>query len=589
MDSFLIYLLKSSGVMLLFFLCYQILLKKETFFNLNRWFLLLGLFTSLCLPLLTYTKIIWIEGITYNLTLPQTLTNLNVLPLEQSFDWTIIVLLVYSIGVIVCVLKFLFQIISLKRLINRSKVTKEGANYMVETNRELSPFSFFKYIVFNPKMHEPAELNTILTHEKSHTKAIHSLDIVGIELIAAFFWFNPVIWWYKLAIQQNLEFIADAQVIKQTRHKKEYQYLLLNKSLGHHKFSIVNPFFNSLIKKRILMLNQNQSQKRYLLKYGTIIPFLIGFLIIFNTKTIAQTKPLVQENKSEENILVTKKMAQTQIRIKSDTEAIYPLIIIDGKESKKEDLNKLDKQIIASMNILKGEKAIYKYGNKAKGGAIQITTKKYSTNKGLTPTPSKLIVHDSITRKVKIKGQASGIKIKTKGEEPLLIIDGKETPYDNLVYLNPEEIATMNVWKGKKAKQKYGNKAKNGVFDITTKKNAKYKAITYDMEKSGDFPNKLSIFQNNFYSPNLEASLYIIDGKEVSKTYFENLDADTIKHINVLKGEKAIKKYGNKAKDGAVEVQMKNVKYKAATYDKEKSGDFLRINPPHIKELKSQD
>src|SRR5690606_11498592 len=116
------------------------------------------------------------------------------------------------------------------------------------------------------------------------------LDILLSELFLIAFWFNPFVWFYKKAILQNLEFIADNQAVKSSKNKVNYQKTLLKVTLNPNELALANSFFQPLIKKRIIMLNKNQSKNINLLKYAFILPVLTVFVTKFQTKVVAQTK-----------------------------------------------------------------------------------------------------------------------------------------------------------------------------------------------------------------------------------------------------------------------------------------------------------
>jgi hypothetical protein len=112
-------------------------------------------------------------------------------------------------------------------------------------------------------------------------------------------------------------------------------------------------------------------------------------------------------------------------------------------------------------------------------------------------------------------------------QNALVIIDGKKSTKDQMKNIPSGNIESINVLKGEKAIKKYGEKGKDGAIEITTK----------------------------FNIP--ENALVIIDGKKSSKLDLNNIPGDRIETINVLKGESAIKKYGEKGKDGAIEIITK--------------------------------
>lgn len=289
MENFFIYLAKSSVLIAVFYFCYYLFLSRETFFTHNRVFQLFGLLVAFVLPLLFITETVFVEPVLYDvISSAVPYTNVQV---PQSIDWWLIMGVGYFAGVCVLFFKLIIQIFSLKRIISKNTCIKINGLIMVETNEKTSPFSFFNYIVYNPTMYSEKDLKTVIAHEKIHASEKHSLDLLLMHLLCIVQWFNPFAWLYKKAVGQNLEYIADHLTAIKSEDKKGYQYLLLDQSVStSRELTIINPFFNSLIKKRIIMLNQKKSKRVNTLKFGLILPFLGLFLFLINTKTVAQTK-----------------------------------------------------------------------------------------------------------------------------------------------------------------------------------------------------------------------------------------------------------------------------------------------------------
>jgi hypothetical protein len=302
MEPIFIYLLKSSGLIAVFYLAYLFLVRKETFFNSNRWFLLFGLFTSLLLPFFFIKKIILVEKpkismedlVVYS---QQSTRTVQDVPVVEAFDWMQLFWFGYIIIACALVIKIIFNFTSLYRMLYQQQVVKIENFKLVNLNDTIAPFSFFNYIVYNADLYSDDELKSILLHEKIHSKERHSFDVLIAETLCAAFWFNPFIWLYKKAIIQNLEYIADQKAIEQLDDKKSYQHALLKVVSNQNCLPITNNFYHpclpagrSLIKKRIIMLNQNQSHKRSSWKYAVVIPVLIGFVFLFQVKVIAQDK-----------------------------------------------------------------------------------------------------------------------------------------------------------------------------------------------------------------------------------------------------------------------------------------------------------
>ena len=302
MEELLIYLLKSSGLMITFFVTYHFLLRKETFFNSNRWFLLSGLVTSALLPLFFITKTIFVEPAKIVLPQVQSISNealqiTNSIPENPSIDWLEVAMYAYGFIVVILLFQFLLNFISLHKIIKNRKITSKNGLSYVDIHQEITPFSFFNYIVFNSNLYSSQELESILLHEEIHSKEKHSIDVLVAKLFTVVFWFNPIIWFYKKAIVQNLEYIADSKAIQKIEDKKCYQMALLKVVTHHNCLPITNHFYQSLIKKRIVMLNTNQSKKRNLWKFAFILPVVVAFVLLFQVKVVAQEKA----NKKEEN------------------------------------------------------------------------------------------------------------------------------------------------------------------------------------------------------------------------------------------------------------------------------------------------
>ncbi|MEO8233776.1 MAG: M56 family metallopeptidase [Flavobacterium sp.] len=301
MSTIFIYLLKANLLIVIFYLAYYFLVQKETFFNSNRWFLLLGLFTSVLIPLFFIKKIVIIEAPKLVVANLPSIKNSGInLVIDEPMDWYKILLIIYVIISVFLILKIISELVSFFKLIKNKEITVNKPFTMVDINENINPFSFFKYIVFNSTKYSKTELENILNHEKVHSKEKHSLDVLIAKIYCTIFWFNPFVWLYKKAIIQNLEYIADQKAIKNIENKKAYQMTLLKVVTDHNCLSITNSFYQSLIKKRIVMLNKNQSKQKNIWKYAIIFPALAVFVIFFQVKVIAQEKVRPQNDKSSD-------------------------------------------------------------------------------------------------------------------------------------------------------------------------------------------------------------------------------------------------------------------------------------------------
>ena len=211
MENWMIYFAKVNGLLVVFYLMYVLFLRKETFFTSNRWYLILGLISSFVLPLITFTKTVWVESkpaIFEEMSNYQTVLIENVTEVEKAFNWNEILIAFYSIITIIVLLKIGFEIASFFRNIKNQERKKEEHFTLINSSKTDNPFSFFSYIVVNQQQFSEEELHHILIHESIHVKQKHSFDVIFSRIICAILWINPAVWLYRKAIIQNLEFIA---------------------------------------------------------------------------------------------------------------------------------------------------------------------------------------------------------------------------------------------------------------------------------------------------------------------------------------------------------------------------------------------
>jgi beta-lactamase regulating signal transducer with metallopeptidase domain len=339
------YLIKASAVVAIFYICYKLFLQRETFFQSNRWFLLTGLVIAFSIPFViipvyiksTPAPITEISAYTFS---TETTGNTN-----SSHEISIVLLLtwIYIIGVFFFLIKFCIELASLQFLLKSHKTYKENSFKFIETSDNVPPFSFFNWIVYNPKKYTKDELSHIITHEKVHAKELHSLDIILTQLTCIILWFNPFIWLYKKDLQQNLEFIADQKAQNYSTCDKSYQQVLLKSSVSQHAYLLTNNFYNSQIKKRIVMLHKSKSNRLKVWKYSLILPVLALFLMSFNTEEIVIENKITEEQNPvieampiiEKNTIPKEKPVKEAKAIKKSK----PLTNLTLKEEEKPEIN----------------------------------------------------------------------------------------------------------------------------------------------------------------------------------------------------------------------------------------------------------
>ncbi len=284
------YVLECIAFQLVFIIIYDLFLKRETFFQWNRVYLIGTYMLSMIIP--------WVKIEAMKTAMPEVfqgypeyLWGLNnatvaVKELNQStltVSWEYLFLFG---GMLLATLFFgykLYQIVELKKSSNK-QIFKDFTQYVIANSG--AAFSFFKAIFLGDKVLEK-EHQSIVQHELVHIRQKHTYDLLFFELMRIVGWFNPLVYVYQSRVSELHEFIADAHVAK--THKKEQYQLLLSEVFQTQHISFINQFFkSSLIKKRIVMLQKAKSKRVFQLKYLFLIPIIAGMLFYTSCQSSSQ-------------------------------------------------------------------------------------------------------------------------------------------------------------------------------------------------------------------------------------------------------------------------------------------------------------
>jgi len=286
------YILQIIAFQLLFLVAYDLFLKRETFFNWNRAYLIITPILSFLLPLIRFDFIRQHIPTAYSIQLPEVLiTNspmqVHLLPevvigSESHLSNFVFMIPLFGylwyLGIIASLFFFIykvFKIFALKR--SGTKIHTKDIT-LVSLPDTTTAFSFFNTIYIGNNLSETKKTNVII-HEKIHIREYHSLDLIFFEILRILFWFNPLIYIYQHRMAMLQEYIADAKAILET-NKKEYYQDLLSQVFQTEKISFINTFFNhSLIKNRLIMLQKSKSKKIFQLKYLLLVPVVCSMLV----------------------------------------------------------------------------------------------------------------------------------------------------------------------------------------------------------------------------------------------------------------------------------------------------------------------
>jgi len=300
---------------------YKLLLQKETFFHLNRFVLLGCMIVAFTLPLLpipqqlSFRKENAVTN-TASVKIPvpakpiaevkksAPVQEVFVEETKQSFNVEMLmkgVMYLYWFGVIIFAFNFLMQAVILLYRARSSSAIQDGKFRIIEINGDKAPCSFVNNIFINPEKYEWETYNQILLHEKIHIEQKHTVDLLLAELVLIFQWFNPFAWQWRKALETNLEFLTDDKMLQQnTVEKQSYQFSLLKVAAPQFPLSLTTNYNQSLIKKRIIMMNSKKSNVHTTWKYFFLVPLLVLFACLFN-QPAAQSQTLSSNEKSEKS------------------------------------------------------------------------------------------------------------------------------------------------------------------------------------------------------------------------------------------------------------------------------------------------
>ncbi len=290
------YVLECISFQLVFLIMYDLWLKKETFFQWNRAYLLGTYIVSLLLP--------WIKIEALKTAVPEEyyafptfLISSDQLPVEMTATGNPLFQLswqegLYLAGVFLATLFFGYKLLQIYRLRSRGEILFFHDFTRVVVKNSNMAFSFFRSIFLGDQVLE-REHESIIQHELVHIRQRHSLDLLFFETMRILGWFNPLVYVYQSRISELHEFIADAKVAK--THKKEQYQLLLSQVFQTKHISFINQFStSSLIKKRIVMLTKTKSKKVFRLKYVLLMPVVLAMLMY--TSCQPESAPLTSAN-----------------------------------------------------------------------------------------------------------------------------------------------------------------------------------------------------------------------------------------------------------------------------------------------------
>ena len=500
----MIFIIKSAITLALLYSCFFVFLSKETFHRFNRIMLIGIMLVSLVLPLFQFTTehptVINEEFHQWQTFIEQApaavlLTPVAIEETTPRITWVQVLMWVYLAGVLVMLVITIVQVLSLARFMRGGlRHTDSRGNTVILQKGDIPPFSIFRYIVMSVKDYEDSRQH-ILTHEQEHIRLGHTFDLLLLEAMKAFQWFNPFVWFISRDLKAIHEYEADQAVINHGIDAKSYQKLLVMKVVGNRLQPFTNNLNHGSLKKRIFMMYQKPSNRWLMLKALCAIPVVALAINAFATPVpVKSVEEVVAElekkeiplfEKTEKNAvpivaessvsLVEEKVAPVAAADEEGTEngnafAIYPVVdqygrvtglshggepaeqmksflctkdyvFINGRQATEEELKNYKYFNIGSFNLLKTAEGTKEYDYKDKKGVIVLRLNPViAVNRNIV---SVSLDKDTIDEKTLAKALA----------------------------ISEEDIEALNVYQGAPATELYGPYGINGVIEVKTTAN----------------------------------------------------------------------------------------------------------------------
>ncbi len=597
MPVYILYLLKLSVSLTIVWLFYRLFLQRLTFYTWNRWYLLVYSLLCFVIPLINITP--WVEkqpfgeGALINY-IPVLLAGGIAVASSQSVKvedgsflasgWNIL-LLVLVAGAGVLLIRLMSRLLSFRKILRGARLvdsTEYEAIKLYHVEEDIVPFSFGNAIYINQRLHTEKEWEEIVLHEYVHVRQRHTIDILVAEWLCILNWYNPFAWLIRFAIRQNLEFIADNKVLENGSDRKAYQYHLL-KVVGNQPYRIANNFNFSSLKKRIIMMNRIKSARVQLIKFLFLLPLMAILLLAFrdqyNNRIQADSIKIGIDDKQDrsstpllpvgehavslspiESVVVKKNLSDRQkLRIQDtlspgkkslggDTLTLPKnmLYVLNGSPVPAGwSPSSIDQSVIKSISILKGQMATSLFGTRGANGVIAITTGSDETDKiGFTyDTLSDASSDPQLTQRIVVGHLYKG----PNNSSILYYVDGIEMDSAQFSKVPQDQIESIRVVKGPSAIEKYGQKAKNGVIVVTLKKPAG--------AASGKASGMAVRFDSTSHKP---SPLFVLNGWEIDSAQVVKIPASLIDSVMILTGNDATSRYGEKGRNGVVQIRLKN-------------------------------
>ena len=603
MQTLLPYLLKAAACLAVFWIFFRIMLSRTTLYRFNRLVLLAGTALAMLLPLCVITRYREIPA------MPELSQAVYAAPAPApevpapAFSWQTVAAVLFGAGAVATGLHTLWSLGCVARLVGRGRRERLADGVvLVRTSRTVSPFSWGRYIVL-PERLEAADEASILLHERAHLRLGHTFDLLWMDAVCLLQWFNPAVWLLRRELREVHEYEADAAVLAAGADARAYQMLLIKEAAGGRWYSVANSFNHSKLKNRITMMLRKRSSRWAGARVLLLLP-LVGVAL----GAFAETRYVISDDKDKkENVTVrierskrSTAEARDKLQFWADTVCVEgskllisgaqddPLVLVNGKPVSSLDEVPVDQ--VKSITVIKDSVAAVKYGPKAVHGVVLIDLGQdpeefaqsmarlgiQAGDAGLMAAVAALkATRDQIPEEEyaeameKIRAARAEMKTSMERGEWLRLRDSSY--FDSAEWKEAQkkleavgDYFDSDEWKEAQKKLE----AVGEYFDSEEWQEAQRKMETLDKfsdQLSGRIdaavvPSSGShiIIGNASVGKDTFAGMKIyIDGEEASSEEVDRLEPEKIRSVEVCTGKKAVRRYGEQAAEGVVEIKTR--------------------------------
>ena len=532
MIEFLTYDLKVAVLLAVFYMFYRLMLARETFHHVNRIVLLLTAVASFVLPLcvITIHETVVVQRAAH---VAVGSFQVDAIGEESAMPlWQIVLPVLFIIGMVTTLVRILLSLFRIIRIIRHSELhpQTDGTTICVTGNASLAPFSWMHYIVMNRGDYETCDA-AILAHERGHIRFHHSWDLLLVDTLTALQWFNPAMWMLRSDLRAIHEYEADAAVLSQGINARQYQYLLITKAVGFGGYSLANGINHSTLKNRINMMLHTKSNRRSLLKLLALLP-IVGIALAVNAEKVVDVRYDEPQKQKKEGVAygTWTPQAGTNSETRDTVKIKLSYDTIPGEAY----------TAVGTFEPVQGDVFDVVEEMPQYPGGPQELFKFLSENVQYPAEAEKAGIQGRVilTFVVEKDGSISQPTV-VKSVDPLLDAEAVRV------------ISAMPNWKPGKQNGKVVR--------------VKYTVpLSFNLDGRGEEIDHLCREDGTIVEIDIEKGdttivkpLFIVDGKVMDGRKVYSINSKTIERYYMQSGQEAVKKYGDKAKDGVILITLK--------------------------------